>query len=247
MLPELTLEEVASGLDGLIEEILAGCGCNGPPVDAMKIARAMGITIALDDGQEGRARYVRLHNRNNSRPRATILVHSDPRLERLQWAVAHEIGEHVAYKAFHRLGVDPVEVSPIAREQVANQLAGRLLIPSIWFHLDAAAWGWDLPALKRRYSTASHELIARRMLECRPAIIITIVDQGRITFRRSNLPGRAPPPSAAELTCWRLVHEKNRPQEKAVGLHNINCWPVHEPDWKREILRLEIAEYEEYA
>ena len=71
--------------------------------------------------------------------------------------------------------------------------------------------GWDLLELKRRFATASHELIARRMLECRPAVIVTIFDQGRIAFRRGNLPGRVPPLSPAERACWQGVHEENRP------------------------------------
>ena len=48
---------------------------------------------------------------------------------------------------------------------MANNLAGRLLLPTAWFVADAAAENWDLIALKHRYATASHELIARRMLE----------------------------------------------------------------------------------
>jgi Zn-dependent peptidase ImmA (M78 family) len=245
MLADLTLEEISAGLDAVVEEILAQCRWEKPPVDAFSIAQAMGITIALDDCQAGRARYVRLSDRSASRPKATILLRSDPRLERRQWAVAHEIGEHAAHRAFNRLGVDPCETSPRAREQIANQLAGRLLIPSHWFGEDAAALNWDLLSLKGRYRTASHELIARRMLECRPAVIITIFDQGRITFRRGNLQGRIPPPSAAEWNCWRLAHEKNRPHAENDGLNSIQGWPVHEADWKREILRYESAGFED--
>jgi len=246
MFADLTLEELAEGLDALIDEILAHCGWEQPPVDAFKIAQAMGITIALDDCQTGRARYVRLRNRNALRPIATILLRPDPRMERRQWAVAHEIGEHAAYRVFDRLGVDPRESSPRAREQVANQLAGRLLIPSCWFSRDASACNWDLPALKQCYCSASHELIARRMLECRPAVIITVFDQGRITFRRGNLPGRIPPPSETEWRCWRWVHEKNEPYEASDGLSSIRGWPVHEEDWKREILRTKLEEEETY-
>ena len=245
MLPDLTLEELAEGLDAVVEEILARYGWKQPPVDAFRIAEAMGITIALDDCQEGRARYVRLQDRSKSRSKATILLRTDPRVERRQWAVAHEIGEHVAYRVFDRLGADPRESSPRAREQIANQLAGRLLIPSCWFNRDAHACDWDLLELKRRYRTASHELIARRMLECRPAVIITIFDQGRITFRRGNLPGRIPPPSSTEWSCWRWVHEKNERHEATNGMCIIRGWPIHEEDWKREILRFEVEEFDE--
>jgi hypothetical protein len=244
MLADLTIEELAAGLDAVVNEILVQAGLNAPPVDAFSLAQIMGITIALDNCQEGRARYVRLCDRRASQPRATILLRADPRQERQQWAVAHEIGEHVAHRVFAVLGVDPRESPANAREQVANQLAGRLLVPSRWFGRDAGRWGWDLIALKQRYNTASHELIARRMLECRPAVIITIFDQGRISFRRSNLPGRPPPLSPAESTCWKWVHDNNQSRETYSGTCSVKGWPIHEDGWKREILRMELTEEE---
>ena len=110
-------------------------------------------------------------DRGSGPSRATILLRPEPRFERRQWAVAHEIGEHVACRVFALWGVDPRETQANAREHVANNLAGRLLLPTAWFAADAVACGWDLLGLKARYRTASHELIARRMLECRPPVI----------------------------------------------------------------------------
>ena len=202
MLPEYTREELAAGLDRVAENILAVAGVQAPPVDAFAVARALGIDLAWDDRQEGRARYVRLGDRRAGAGRATILLRPDPRLERQQWAVAHEIGEHAACRVFVQWGVDPRETTSGAREIVANAMAGRLLLPTAWFAADATACDWDLIALKARYRTASHELIARRMLECRPPVIISIFDHRKIRFRRSNLPGRTPPPSTAEMQCW---------------------------------------------
>ena len=167
----------------------------------------------------------------------------EPRLERQQWAIAHEIGEHVAYHVFAQWGVDPRVAGPGARETVANNLAGRLLLPTAWFAADAAACDWDLMALKARYRTASHELIARRMLECSPPVIISIFDHRQISFRRSNLPGRAPPPSPAEMQCWRDVHRGNHPLRTRAGPGFVQGWPIHEEGWKREILRMEMDEY----
>jgi hypothetical protein len=242
MFPELASEEWAAALDAVAMEVLANVGVSRPPVDAFEVARRMGITVAWDDRQRGRARYVRLGGRRAAAPRVTILLRPDPRWERQQWALAHEIGEHAAYRLFAVLGVDPRETSSGAREVVASHLTGRLLLPSAWFAADGSNCGWDLLALKARYTTASHELIARRMLECRPPVIVTIFDHGRIHLRRSNLPGRVPPPSSAEIGCWKSVHDANRPSETYEGLRTIHGWPVHEEGWKREILRTEVDE-----
>lgn len=243
MLPEYTREELAAGLDRVAESILVTVGIQAPPVDAFAIARALGIALAWDDRQQGRARYVRLGDRRAGAVRATILLRPDPRFERQQWAVAHEIGEHVAHRVFAQWNVDPRETTADARETVANHLAGRLLLPTAWFGADAAACVWDLIVLKARYRTASHELIARRMLECRPPVIISIFDHRKIIFRRSNLPGRPPPPSTVEMQCWHNVHCGKHPRQAQVGPRLIQGWPIHEAGWKREILRTELDEW----
>jgi hypothetical protein len=259
MLPEMTLEELASGLDRVAEEVLEEAKVTNPPVDAFAISRAMGISVALDDRQEGRARYVRLGNQRcetanrlsadrqtlpGRRTRATILLRPEPRFERRQWAIAHEIGEHVAYRVFAQWGLDPRETEADTREKVANYFAGRLLLPTVWFAADAAECGWDLMALKARYGTASHELIARRMLEFGPPVIISIFDDGRLSFRRSNVPGRLPSLFRAEQNCWQHVRQENEPRRAQEGYNHVQGWPIHEEGWKREILRMEFAECE---
>jgi hypothetical protein len=167
----------------------------------------------------------------------SILVRPEPRPERLHWAIAHEIGELWAHCVFARLAVDPREAPPAAREAVANGLASRLLLPREAFARDARQSGWDLLALKARYATASHELVARRMLDFEPLVIMTIFDHGRRTFRRGNLPFRAPPWSETEATAWRTAHAQSRPTVAGDAARRVQAWPVHEPDWKREILR----------
>jgi Zn-dependent peptidase ImmA (M78 family) len=245
MFPELTREELATGIDRVAEEILDEARVRNPPVDALAIAKTLGIAIALDDRQQGRARYVRLGDRSARCPRAAILLRSEPRFERRHWAVAHEIGEHVAHRVFAQWGADPRETAANAREQVANALAGRLLLPTLWFAADAAACQWDLLALKSRYRTASHELIARRMLECRPAVVISIFDQRQLSFRRSNVGGRVPPPSPAEINCWNAVHNRCRPLRTRQGTTLVQGWPIHEEGWQREILRMEVAQWDD--
>ncbi|MBN2024937.1 MAG: ImmA/IrrE family metallo-endopeptidase [Pirellulales bacterium] len=247
MLPELTPEEVDHALDGVAEEALAEAGIRQPPIDAIVLAETLGMTVALDNRQRGRARCARLGGRADAATRPVILLRDDPRPERRHWAVAHEIGEHLAWRVFARLGVDPREAPPTGREGVANQLAGRLLLPRAWFCADGRAGDWDLVELKQRYATASHELIARRMLEIPPPVIVTLFDQGRITWRCGNQPGRAGPPSPDERACWQVAHAENRPDRRQRGAVSIQAWPIHEPSWRREILRTTVPAWEETA
>lgn len=237
MLPELTQEEFSVALDEVAGQAIDALRADGPPVDALALARALGLIVAWDEGQAGRGRIVRLPRFSVGRSPATILVRSDPRPERVQWAIAHEIGEVRACEVFERLRVDPREAPPGTRETVANQLAGRLLLPRAWFAAAGDDCGWDLLELKARFSSASHELVARRMLDFGPPIAITIFDHGRRTFRRGNLPTRLPPLVPLELAAWRAAHASGQAVVEEDHLCRVQAWPVHESDWKREILR----------
>jgi hypothetical protein len=245
MLPELTQDEYSAALDAVAANVLDSLGIVAPPIDALALARSLGLAVAWDSAQQGRGRTVRLRGFASGKARGSILLRPEPRPERLQWAIAHEIGETCAFQLFDRLGVDPREAPRDARETAANQLAARLLLPRMWFEDDARNAGWGLFELKRRYATASHELIARRMLDFEPSIIITVFDHGQRTVRQGNLPKRPPPMMPCELTAWRAAHEQ---RQHAIEEHpscRVQAWPVHEPDWKREILRTECRAYED--
>lgn len=238
MLPELTPLEFSAALDAVAAEALAHLPHADAAIDTLQLARALGLAVAWDERQRGRGRTARLAVQAG-RTQASILLRPEPRRERLQWAIAHEIGELCAHRVFAHLGVDPREAPPAARETVANALASRILLPRDAFGRDGRSCGWDLFELKMRYASASHELIARRMLDFEPSVIITIFDHGRRTFRRGNLPFRLPPFGELEQAAWRAAHDDSRPCEKSDFASRVQAWPVHEPDWKREILRTE--------
>jgi hypothetical protein len=249
MLSEIPEEEFAAALDACAAEVLWEAGVMEPPVDALAVADGLGLVIARDCGLPYRGRYVRLaeYNSADGGGQGTIVVGTAQRPEREQWAVAHEIGESVAHRVFERLGVAFEEALPSSRERVANRFASALLLPRRWFASDGADFDWDLFALKDRYDSASHELIARRMLEMRSAVVITICDQGRVHWRRSNVSARPPAMLREERAIWQETHQTGLPAwerlDAETGLERVHCWPVHEPDWKREILRSEVAEW----
>ena len=166
-----------------------------------------------------------------------IFLSPDDRPERLQWAAAHELGEMFACEVFHRAGADIDQVEPTLREQVANLFASRLLLPTRSFFDDARRTESDLLELKAIYRTASHELIAMRLLDLPEPSIITIFDQGQLTRRRSNSNSHAPQLQSAERDCWSGIHNHNSPRERSADDFTVQGWPVHEQGWKREILR----------
>ncbi|HEY1603306.1 MAG TPA: ImmA/IrrE family metallo-endopeptidase [Pirellulales bacterium] len=241
MLPDIPADELAACLDRTASRLLRRAGVRTPPVDALRIATTLGIQTAVDASQSARARYVELRAIRGRTARPAILLRPEPRAERRQWAVAHELGEREAATIFRRLSVDPRAAPPTAREWVANQLANRILLPTRWLLRGGSATAWDLLALKTRFSTASHELILRRMLDFSLPIVVTIFDHGVRSFRRGNVGGRLAL-TPEERACWLAAHVSGQVHERATATSSIRCWPVHEPGWKRELLRLELQE-----
>ena len=249
MFPDVPAEEFAAALDACAADILWEAGVAKPPICATTVARELGLIVLPDETSSHRGRYVRLaDNSCGSTGQGTIVVGPAERPEREQWAIAHEIGESVAFRVFAAIGVRAGAVPAEAREQVANHLASCLLLPRDWFLRDGNAHNWDLAALKARYATTSHELIARRMLEMPPPVVITVCDQGTVHWRRSNQPGRPPRLLPGEVEAWRQAHESGKHASASLessvsGLERVCAWPIHEPGWKREILRSQIAEW----
>jgi hypothetical protein len=214
-------------------------------VDAAGVARRLGLTIVRDGKSALRARFVNLGGAAEHGGQGTIYLANEPRSERRQWAIAHEIAESQAHRVFAELGVDLRDARDGVREAVANRLAGCLLLPRDWFLPAGAACDWDLFELKAQFATASHELAARRMLDMPPPVIITLWDNGQRGWRRSTMPGRTPQVAACEADARRMAHITGFPVlcdrgELPDGVEDVRAWPIHEAGWRREIVRLEV-------
>jgi Zn-dependent peptidase ImmA (M78 family) len=235
MFTEVTYAELATVLDQIIAELFEQTAVIAPPINALQLAVRLNYRIVWDQRQHHRARVVKsLH----SAAEQVILLKPEPRAERRQWAVAHELGEGLAWQVFERLDQDPQTARPQLREQVANWLAARILVPTAWLASSASESDNDLLLLKRKFSTASHELIARRLLDLDQTIAVTIFDQGTMVLRQASGGRRAPPWSALERDCWQQACEEITLCERT-GPPRIRAWPLHEPGWLREIVLTE--------
>ena len=243
MLPEIPQEELADALDRTVEELLARVGCKKPPFDAQAIAKQLGIVVANDSRMTGRARLVKLAGRYGQML-TTIFVGKHERPERLHWSIAHELGESASSQVFQTLGVQASEIATGTREKIANLLATRLLLPKPYFSQLGEESHWELLDLKEAFSTASHELIARRMLDMSPSVIVSLWDQGTLQWRQSNC-GPSQEITPVEKQVQESSHKLNETQTVEAGLPEgmvrLTCWPIHELGWRREILRTEIC------
>lgn len=232
MVDELAREDVLSIIDRAVADLLQAAKVSAPPVDAIALAQNhLGMAVLLDQRQTQRGRAQRAAGRKQ------IYLRPEPTEERHQWTVAHEIGEHLKVDLLRRLGLDPDSTGAMSGESLANLFANRLLTPACWFQIDARAHEYDLAALKKRYSTSSHEVIALRFLDLPDPCIVTIIDNEKITKRRSNAWPTRKKLERAEEKCARFVHQNSRPKRVQEQGWTVEGWPVHQAEWKREILR----------
>jgi Zn-dependent peptidase ImmA (M78 family) len=232
MQDDLPRDDVVATVDRMVNELLATARIETPPVDAIALAQGhLGMVVCMDKRQLQRGRAQRAAGTRQ------IYLRPEPTEERHQWTVAHEIGEHLKPDLLRRLGIAPHEAKAMVGESLANLFAYRLLVPSRWFADDAPALAYDLLALKDRYRTSSHEVLAWRMLDLPASCIITIVDNETIHRRRSNAWPTKRELAPAEAKCQRFVHVHGKPKLMAADGWTVQGWPVHTPEWKREILR----------
>jgi len=228
-------DKLSSVLEAKSQAMLDRLGIFPPPVDAIAVARGLGMVVAKDANQQSRGRFVRLPLPGLNK-QESILLRPESRPERRQWATAHEIGESIAYQIVAEWGQDPRDLPHGAREQLANLFATRLLLPGSCFFPDVTKTDCDLLELKGLYKTASFELIAKRLLDSDKMAVVTIVDKSKISFRRGPQFRPVPGITNDERVCLKIVHDSGKPYQRSGAAMFVQGWAIHEPDWKREIL-----------
>lgn len=219
-----------NSVDLVVEQILDMAGIENPPVDALELSKYLGISVLLDSSQSNRGRQKEISGH------PVILIRPEDRPERIQWTVAHEIGEIIAHRIYEN---DPDLFDDSLhrmRENISNLVACRLLVPEKWFRNDCSSVQFDLFELKKQYQTASHEIIANRFYEMDHQLIVSIYDQGNLTRRNWYHSGLPPAPGLFENRVREECHQKSLPIHREKSGFEITCWPVHEGEWKREIL-----------
>lgn len=232
MIEDLQRDDVVGTIDAMVDELLDAARIREPPVDAIVLAQQhLDMLVVIDQRSPQRGRAQRTLGKKQ------IYLKPEPREERHQWTVAHEIGEHLKSELLERLDIAPHEARAMLGESLANLFAHRLLVPTRWYRDDAPMHDYDLLALKKRYTTSSHEVLAMRFLDLSAPCVVTILDNERITRRRSNAWTTRKVLLPIEEQCWRDVHNRGSPATMRAAEWTVQGWPVHELEWKREILR----------
>lgn len=145
--------------EGVAATVLAELGDPDPPMNAYSIAAACGLRVVSADV------------RTASLVGDTILVSSRAREVRRHGLIAHELG----HWALIREGFEDHEHS-------ASHVGAALMLPQRAFSADLKRHGWDLRALRARHVHCSAEMVAKRIVVLRDAVV-SIWDNGKVKER----------------------------------------------------------------
>lgn len=216
MSDDLSPEEIHNAVDRAVQDLLDAASVTAPPVDALALAqRHAGLKLRLDPS------------------------HS---VEQQHWTAAQAIAGQHKPNVLRRLGLDPTQRHGLSAASLTNLFAERLLLPTAWFADEASSCGFDVIHLKQRFATANHEQIALRLLDLDEPCIITIVDNDHVSRRRSNSVRVNKELSPVERRCLEQVQRYSRPCRRDEDGWRVQGWPIHQADWRREILRSVLEE-----
>lgn len=250
-------ETLSLELDAFIMRLLREAELPGPSINSVELAWRLGITVAQGASLQQRGEFVRLRSglgrlrsglggcalgsssTGSNLTTGLIKVRKELRPERVYWSVAHELGEALIEDLAAACELDAYDLSPPARETLCNAFAGRLLVPTPFLREAGADSDWNLALLKQVFPNASYELLARRSADLSPQALFTVCDQGKITWRQV---GRSPGPRTwlpEERGPWWQAHSTGQSCDQKMRHQRVRVWAIHEPGWRREIVRTE--------
>ncbi|MCX5970075.1 MAG: hypothetical protein NTV14_00925 [Coprothermobacterota bacterium] len=154
-----------SALEGAILRTLREAGIEKPPVEVERVLRFLDLDDICWSSDQQVKQVALIHSENKGKHR--ILMPTDYPAERLPFTLAHECVEYIAL----REGLKPLHWK-------INQSAAELLLPTSWVRQCISDEGFDLFALQRRFSTASLETCAFKMLGLATSpCILTVADR----------------------------------------------------------------------
>jgi hypothetical protein len=133
---------------------------DGPPVDAFEIAEVCGLRLVPSS-----------ERRSSLSPQGELRYPISECRVRQQSIVAYQMGHWTLHWSGNNDSI-----------QGAHWVAGALMLPKLHFDRDLRTTSWDLRELRAKHLNVSVEMIARRIVQLRDAVV-TIFDHGRVKAR----------------------------------------------------------------
>lgn len=224
---EFSAEELFETIDRLTAGLLERAGITAPPVDALYLAREhLGIPIVVIQSEEEQSEHGQRRTWRRGAFGKIVLTPQMSREQR-QRVAAEGIAVALAPEVCRKLGIPFEPQTPHYRHflrQLSDLFAPRLLIPTRLFRSAQRECHRDLLELHRLFNTASPETIALRWLDLDEPCVISIVDDGVVSLRRSNcgISGKRLLP--AEQQCHDRIATLEQPQRLRQEGWTVNGW-----------------------
>ena len=233
---DFSQEELVDAIDRLVAGMLERAGANTPPVNALSVAEHhLGIPVEVvepaEEDESGRRR---------PRARASgggITLTTDMNDEQRQRAAADGIARLLLPDIYRKVGVVAGSESKQFTAHVRGLTVARVLIPAKLLRAALRDCKYDVPELHKRFSTASMEAVAARLLDLDDPCVIAIVDDGVVASRRSNRMPVNRKLEGAEQECVDRVTDLDLPHRARIGEWTAWGWPVANRPFRRIILR----------
>lgn len=233
---DFSAEELFDAIDRRVRELLDRYAVSEPPVDAVALVqRAFGYTTRVEEEDDEPRQY---GDRPKPRPRGRELVfrptHSDAAKQSL---AARACAKEMIPDILGQLGVVPGTEQKSAQTQLVGLIAPRLVLPTKWFAVAARRASSDLFRLRETFDTVAYEWLAARLLDLEDPCVISVVDDGSVSSRRSNFAQLGKKLTAAEEACCEKVREAEEPQTVRRDGWTARGWPIPTGPFARIILR----------
>lgn len=233
---DFSQEELVETIDRLVAGLIERAGFTAGPVDALVLAEHhLGLPVQFvepaEEDESGR-------RRPRARPAGSgITLTTDMSEEQQHRAAAGGIAQLLMPEIFHKLGVVVGAESKQFVTHVRGLVVPRVLIPRRLLRAALRDCKYDIPALKKVFTTASMEMIALRLLDLDQPCVIAVVDDGVVATRRGNQAPASRKLSDAEQECVTRVTELDLPHRARVGEWTAWGWPVPHRPFRRILLR----------
>lgn len=235
---DFTADELFDAVDHLVVALLARHGIDAPPVDAVQLAQdAFQLKVREAEPEDDEPQQGRFGPRPPRRNSREITLRPDQSEESRQAVCARACARELVPDVLNKLGIAPGTENKSAMNSLLGVITPRLLLPTRWFERDARKAGYDLFAIKGRYSTAGYELIAARLLDIEEPCVIAVVDDGVVSSRRGNRAPATKKLTDAEQKCLALVGEEDEPRTVRRDGWTVRGWPIPGGPFNRIILR----------
>ncbi len=234
---DFTQDDLFDAIDRAVREALDQARVTELPVDAVALAQdQFGLRVEYVEEEDEPREYGAPPKRRFGRD--TIVLKSEQSEEAHQVLAARGVAMRLLPRVFDILGFVPGAENRAAEKQLIGLIVPRLLLPTRWFAREARQAGFDLFALKEKFPTHGHDLMAWRFLDIDDeASVVTVVDDGNVVARRGNRFAVTKKLTDAEQACLEAVIGTDEPARVRRDDWTAWGWPTKGIPFRRIILR----------